>query len=511
MAASGGEISTDVLIVGAGPSGLMLAVCLAKLGVDALIIDGKLGPTRESRALAVQARSMELYDQLGLVDRVLAERSPATVVVPGTPDRVFGRLELRAISTGLTPYGEVTVFEQSANERLLADTLDRAGRPARWGWELTELEVVDAGAVTATVTTPSGPATIHARYCVGADGAHSRVRQHLGIAFEGITNVHTFYLVDATGVTGLTDGAVNMRVTADHYLLSFPMGTSASGRSRMRLLGVVHDRDRDPNGELPEPRVRAFLAREFGVGYDDADWFTTYRLHHRLAARFRVGPCFLVGDAAHIHSPVGAQGMNTGLQEAHNLACALADVLLGGMPDSRLDRYEAERRPVGKILVSTTDRAFALVTSRSPLARFIRGRIVPLIGPIAVRVLPRLFGGKRVFGYLSQIRIRYRLPDASGDRRSRVLGRRLPWTGDNYAPLRAFEWQLHGYGVPATAVTRIAGELGVAGHAFPRDAQGRLLRDRVYLIRRDGFVVAEIRSPGQGADLDGARAMLRGA
>ena len=506
------DLRTDVLVVGAGPSGLMLAVCLARLGVDAVIVDGKEGPTRESRALAVQARSMELYDQLGLVDRVLAERSPATMLVPGTRGRVFGRLELRGLAEDTTPYREITVFEQSRNERLLVDALGEHGREVLWRHRLERLELVPgdsaanaAASVTATLAGPDGELAVHARYCVGADGAHSPVREALGIPFEGITNEHTFYVADASGVVGLVDGAVNVRITEEHFLLAFPMGPG-----KQRLLGVVRDRDRDEHGELPESLVRALVRREFGVEYGDSAWYATYRLHHRLAARFRDGPCFLVGDAAHIHSPVGAQGMNTGLQEAHNLACAFADVLVGGMPEARLDRYEAERRPVGKILVATTDRAFAAVTSDSKLARFIRGRIVPRLGPVAFRLVPRLVGGRRVFGYISQTRIRYRVPDTPGTPRDDVVGVRLPWTGGNYDVLRSMQWQVHGYGVPERAVRRIGAELGVEAHAFPPDPHRRLRVDRVYLVRRDGFVVAEVVSPGTGAMLDAARRRLAG-
>ncbi|MBM7832369.1 2-polyprenyl-6-methoxyphenol hydroxylase-like FAD-dependent oxidoreductase [Agromyces cerinus] len=509
------QLDTDVLVVGAGPSGLMAAVCLAKLGVDAVIVDGKQGPTRESRALAVQARSMELYDQLGLVDRVLAERSSATSVVPGAGrGRPFGRIRLRALGTGVTPYPEITVFEQSRNEQLLVDALGELGREVRWGHRLERLEVepgaADAAAsVTATLAGPDGPVAVRARYCIGADGAHSIVRETLGIPFEGVTNEHTFYVADASGVTGLVGDAINVRVTAEHFLLAFPMGPG-----RARLLGVVRDRDRDEHGELPEALVRGMLDREFGVGYAASAWFTTYRLHHRLAARFRDGPCFLVGDAAHIHSPVGAQGMNTGLQEAHDLACALADVVVGGMPDARLDRYEAERRPVGRILVATTDRAFAAVTSDSATARFLRGRVVPLVGPVAVRLAPLLIGGRRVFGYLSQTRIRYPVPDAAGTRRDGAVGVRLRWTGGNFDALRSLQWQVHGYGVPERAVRRIAAELGVEAHVFARDRgrprRARLRADRVYLVRRDGFVVAEVLAPGTGSDLDAARARLAG-
>ncbi|MFD4421905.1 FAD-dependent monooxygenase [Agromyces sp. NPDC058484] len=513
------ELRTDVLIVGAGPSGLMLAVCLAKLGVDAIIVDGKTGPTRESRALGVQARSMEIYDQLGLVDRVLAERAPAVAVAPGSGRRVFGRIELRAAGEGVSPYTEITVFEQSRNEQLLADTLAELGRPVRWGHALERLEVEPAAPgtaasvtaasgteasgtaapgtaapgteasgtaapVTATLSGPDGEVIVRARYCVGADGSHSPVREALGIPFEGITNAFTFYIADAADVTGLAEDAINLRFTTEHFLLAFPMGGT-----RMRLLGIVRDRDLDAGGTLEEANVRALVRREFGVEYGEATWFTTYRVHHRLAARFRDGPCFLVGDAAHIHSPVGAQGMNTGLQEAHNLACALADVLVGGMPDRRLDRYEAERRPVGRTLVATTDRLFANVTSESRIARLLRGRILPLIGPIWVRLLPRLVGG-RVFGYLSQTRIHYRMSPRASSRRDPVVGRRLPWTGGNYGVLRSMTWQVHGYGGYAPEVRRIADSLGLEAHAFPADPYGRLDPGLVYLVRPDGFVAA---------------------
>ncbi|MBT2517082.1 FAD-dependent monooxygenase [Streptomyces sp. ISL-90] len=497
------ELGTDVLIVGAGPSGLMLAVCLARLGVDAVIVDGKSGPTRESRALGVQARSMELYDQLGLIDRVLAESYPARNAVPGFRDRPFGSIALRGLGTRVTPYPEVTVLEQSRNEAILVDALAELGRVVLWEHRLTSLEEASVRAdaagrrhpVTATLDSPGGPVTVRARYCVGADGAHSIVRGLRGIPFEGVTNVHTFYVVDAHGVTGLVDDAVNIRFNADDFLLAFPMGPGG----HTRLLGIVRDRDLAADGTLPESLVHERVERGFGVRYRDSSWFTTYRLHHRLAARFRDGPFFLAGDAAHIHSPVGAQGMNTGLQEAHNLACAFADVLVGGMPDERLDRYEQERRPVAARLVGTTDRAFATITSDSRWARFMRGRVVPVIGPIVARLVSRVVGGERVFGYISQTRIHYRMTRPSGrdrgrrrdHRRDAVVGRRLPWTGGNYDVLRSMTWQVHGYGVLPAEVERIASELGVEAHAFGRDPNRRLRPDRVYLVRRDGFVAAE--------------------
>jgi 2-polyprenyl-6-methoxyphenol hydroxylase-like FAD-dependent oxidoreductase len=497
-------LRTDVLVVGAGPSGLMAANVLAKLGVDAIIADAKHGPTRESRALVVQARSMELYDQVGLVDRVIAERGEAVGAVLAFRHRVLGRIPLREFGRGTTPFPEVTVLEQSRNERILVDGLAERGREVHWGLRLVALER-GAASVTAVFERVGGEGEsgetdgagtrgtvrVEARYVIGADGAHSAVRELSGIRFEGVTNEHTFFVADAIGATGLVEGHVNIRMAPDDLLLSFPMGEPGHAR----IIGLVRDADLADGGTLPEGLVRSRIARGFTVGYRSSTWFATYRLHHRVAERFRQGRCFLVGDSAHIHSPVGGQGMNTGLQDAHNLACALADVLVGRMPASRLDRYEAERRPVARRLVSTTDRLFGLVTSESGLSHFIRGRAVPAMGPAAARVLPQLVGGPRLFGFLSQIRIRYRMspePPTRSQVRDDVVGKRLPYTdGDpsNFDALRTMRWQVHGYGAPADLVGRVADRLGVEHHVFPPAAGVR--SDRLYLVRPDGFVAAE--------------------
>lgn len=514
-------LRTDVLIVGAGPSGLMAANVLAKLGVDAIVADAKHEPTRESRALVVQARSMELYDQIGLADRVVAERAEAVGAVLAFRHRVLGRLPLRVFGRGVTPFPEITVLEQSRNERILVDGLAARGRDVHWGLRLVALER-GAASVTAvfervagsgdgSAAGANGPTVrVEARYVIGADGAHSAVRELSGIRFEGRTNPHTFFVADAIGATGIVDGHVNIRMAPDDILLSFPMGEAGHAR----ILGVVRDADLAEGGRLPEGLVRSRIARGFTVGYRSSTWFATYRLHHRVAERFREGRCFLVGDAAHIHSPVGGQGMNTGLQDAHNLACALADVLVGRMPAGRLDRYEAERRPVARRLVATTDRLFGLVTSDSALARVIRGRVVPALGPSAVRVLPRLLGGRRLFGFLSQTRIRYRMspePPSRSQVRDDVVGKRLPYTGgdpSNFDVLRSMRWQVHGYGAPADLVARVGDRLGVEHHVFPPAAG--LRADRLYLVRPDGFVAAEASTVvGRRAPADAVPAAFR--
>jgi 2-polyprenyl-6-methoxyphenol hydroxylase-like FAD-dependent oxidoreductase len=481
---------TDVLVVGAGPTGLMLANCLAKLGIDAILVDGKSGPTRESRALGVQARTMELYDQLAMAETVLAHATPAPAIVWGYEDHALPPVRLPDLGAELSPYPRLYVLEQSRNEQLLVENLGRLGRSVRWNSWLKELRL---GGGTHPVEAVFDTGTVRARYCVGADGTSSTVRKLVGIPFEGETNPYNYYVLDALGVRGLVADCVNIRVASVDFLLSFPMGSGAANR----LLGVLRQSEADGQhgGDTTEERVRQRVQAVFGVSYDRSRWFSTYKVHHRVAAAFRESPVFLAGDAAHVHSPVGAQGMNTGMQDAHNLAIKLADVLAGRASDGYLDRYEAERRPVALRLVRTTDRLFGAVTSEHPLPRFVRTRIAPVAAPLGIRIVPRLPFASRLFSYVSQTRIHYwmfaQAKKAAHGRRGRIVGRRLQWTGENFECLRSMTWQIHGYSETLRpAAQRIARELGIDAVVFASPGFSRLNPKRLYLVRPDGFVAA---------------------
>ncbi|MET1051557.1 MAG: FAD-dependent monooxygenase [Mycetocola sp.] len=492
--------TADVLVVGAGPTGLLLAVVLTRLGVDVIIVDGKTGPTRESRALAVQARTMEILDQFGLADAFLEHTMIATLVSPGFERRSFGVVPIGLIGADVTPFAGIHILEQSRTERILTDHLGAIGCPVTWESPLSTLGDSSDGGIEAVVNGPDGPVMITARYCVGADGASSSVRKLRGIPFDGITNEHTFYVADAHGVSGLEPGAVSVRFGSDDFLVTFPM---APGNDR--LLGTV--RISRAGETVTESAARVKLDTVFGVDYSSTSWFSTYRISHRVASRFRDGPVFVAGDAGHVHSPVGAQGMNTGLQDAHNLGITLAGVLRRGVDVSALDRYDAERRPVALRLVSTTDRLFGLVTGTSRLSRFVRRRGTRIVVPVAIRVIPRLPGASRLFEYVSQTRIHYWMSAearATG-KRGRVVGRRLPWTGTNFVALRSVVWQVHVYGpVDRRAAVRATSGLGLPLHAFPTTASTRLVAGRFYLVRPDGFVAAE-------ADGDAALTVFRRA
>jgi 2-polyprenyl-6-methoxyphenol hydroxylase-like FAD-dependent oxidoreductase len=494
------QVETEVLVVGAGPTGLMLANWLAKLGIAMVLADGKSGPTRESRALGLQSRSLEIYDQLGLAEAVVADSTRARRLYLGYEAKMFGMLPIGRFARGLTPFEGITFYEQSKNEQLLADSLSVLGTGILWNHRLSALDTApDGQGVSALLTGPDGEVEVRARYCVGTDGGSSTVRGLRGIPFEGVTNPATFYVADATKVRGLAPDGINVRPGTEDFLLGFPMG----GDAHVRLIGTVRDTSgqtlltSEPN-PLTEAEVRERLARVYGVAYGPSAWFATYRVHHRIAARFRDGAVFLAGDAAHVHSPVGAQGMNTGLQDAHNLAFKLADVLRGRASESYLDRYEAERRPVARRLVATTDRLFGFVTSVNPLARAVRRGLMPVLAPVAAFLAPRTRRASRLFEYVSQIRVHYWMSEgakeAARGRRGTVVGRRLQYTGDNFAPLRSLQWQVHAYGnMPAVAVHHVRSALELQVHVLPLHGNRRLQEGMFYLVRPDGFVAAESR------------------
>ncbi|WP_394770650.1 FAD-dependent monooxygenase [Lacisediminihabitans sp.] len=478
----------DVLVIGAGPTGLLLAVVLARRGVRVAIVDRKAGPTVESRAVVLQARTMEIYDQLGIAGRMAAASTEARFVVPGYGRRRFGKLKVGAIGEGVTPFPRLTVLEQSKTESILGAHLAELGVSV--GWNATvELPEGLAASGEVVVRSPEGVRRIRARYVVGADGSNSAVRRALGIDFAGSTYGHTFFVCDADQAVGLVADAVNLRLGDAEFLLTFPLDAdNAAGHHR--IIGLLPPTG---GGDIVESSARAAVDGAFGVRWGQSKWFSTYRVQHRTAAVFRKGHVFLAGDAAHVHSPVGAQGMNTGLQDAHNLALKLVDVLSGRAPESYLDRYEAERRPVALRLMSTTDRVFGLATSSTPRARWVRRRVAPVLAPFVIRVLPRLPGSSRFFEYLSQTRIHYWMDAGAkqreNGRRDPVVGRRLPWTGGNYVSLRSFEWQVHGYG--GSDAAEVGAALGVPAHSFASIGRTALAPGLLYLVRPDGFVAAK--------------------
>lgn len=484
-------LETEVLVVGAGPTGLMAALVLARRGVRTLVIDPKAGPTRESRAIVLQSRSLEILDQLGIAQPVLeAAQLTLRLQIRGGDSPVGA--EFFAQQQGWTPFPGAQIFEQSRTEALLSQTLAAEGAPVLYRHELISFTTgAGAGAhgaaggdhtgVEALVEAPDGPVRIRARWLVGADGASSPVRHQLGLDFEGVTDEATFCVADLHGVEGAPDDAISVRFGRERFALLCPLGPDGHAR----LIWLHGD-------AYPEQEEALAGAREdLDIRYRDVAWFSAYRVHHRVAGHFRVGQVFLAGDAAHVHSPVGGQGMNTGLQDAHHLANLLADVAAGRLSEEALDRFERERRRVALVLIGATDRAFGIIARPGRRTAFLRRRARSVLVVLVPRLLATGFG-PYAGGLLGQYRIHYH-PVPKGVplprwARDRAVGRRLRPTEENRAALRTMTWQLHTYGTEATrpAVPNwIDGPL-----AFPADPQERLRDDRLYLVRPDGFVAA---------------------
>jgi 2-polyprenyl-6-methoxyphenol hydroxylase-like FAD-dependent oxidoreductase len=368
------ESHTQVLIVGAGPSGLMMAAQLLRNGVQPIIIDSKQGPTTESKALAVQARSLEIYRQMGVIDRVIENGKQAGGVNFHEDGKQVASLTFTNVGQQQTAFPYILLYQQSKNERLLLDYLTLNCCPVYWETTLTTLKQ-EADRITVELQTGGQVKTLTCNWVVGADGAHSGVRKQANIPFNGETYGHNFYLADVELENPeINDDHVQLYLAKNGFSAFFPMPEA----NRYRMLGNLPD-EFDKREDLKLEDVLPGLEKVSGLKINVVQnfWFTVYRLHHRMADNFRLQRCFLIGDAAHIHSPVGGQGMNTGLQDAYNLAWKLAGVVNKHFKPVILDSYAAERMPVAKALLSTTDKAFTMIMSRNWFAGMFKKWLLP--------------------------------------------------------------------------------------------------------------------------------------
>lgn len=441
--------------------------------------------------MVVQARTLEFYRQYRFAREVVeqgvvAETAHVRQGGSGGSREVLS-IRFKAMGAGLSPYPFALAYPQDDHERFLIEKLKDAGCEVEWGAKLTGFREVEKG-IRATIEHNTGRVEeAGTAYLCGCDGARSCVRETLHLGFPGGTYEQLFYVADVKIAGGFSrDLYINL---GKHILtLMFPVRSSGM----QRLIGLVPP-DLSRRDALSFEDIRAEVEPLLDIKVTAINWFSTYRVHHRVADKFRVGRAFLVGDAGHIHSPAGGQGMNTGIGDAVNLGWKIAHVLENRADASLLDTYECERIGFARSLVSTTDRAFTGLVGEGVAGAFTRRIIAPLVFAVATRFS---LGRHAIFRTISQTRIHY--PDSplsQGLAGGVHGGDRLPWTGahaqDNFEPLCSLDWQAHVYGEVDKDLEITCGELRLPLHAFPFSDSAKeagLKRGALYLVRPDGYI-----------------------
>jgi 3-(3-hydroxy-phenyl)propionate hydroxylase len=376
-------ISTDILILGAGPTGLTAAHELARHGLAPRIIDKKPQPVQHSQALAVQVRTLETFDIMGIAEGWLREGFPLRDIHP----RVFGkRLPTVHLDGADSRFSAPLSVGQQVTERLLTDALVARGVSVERNLEATALSQDESG-VDVTLRSPDGAAhTLRARYVIACEGSHSIARDALAIPFEGDRNPHREMIqADAQLASAYPAGVIHFFVEGERAVLLFPFDNQ--GHCRILCIIPPSDPPRHDPPTLDDVQAEVRRLADPGATLSTPRWLNRFRTQHRLAAAFRKGRVFIAGDAAHVHVPVGGQGMNYGIQDAFNLAWKLAGVCRKTLAPWVLETYDLERRPVAAALVDATERIFHLVAPPHG-AGHLRHSLMPLVASTALALDP---------------------------------------------------------------------------------------------------------------------------
>jgi 2-polyprenyl-6-methoxyphenol hydroxylase-like FAD-dependent oxidoreductase len=437
----------------------------------------------------VQARTLELYRQLDLGDAVDAKSHHVAAANLWVRGERRARIPFNDLGKGLTPYPFLHIFPQDEHEKLLIERLEALGVSVERRTELVGF-TERANSVLTRLRLPDGEEQdCEAVYLAGCDGARSKVREVIGTGFPGGTYQHIFYVADVEGTGPGLDGEFHLDLDTADFIAIFPL----AGPGRARLIGTVKGERADRAETLTFEDISSHAIGQMKVTVTKVNWFSTYHVHHRVAQHFRKGRAFVIGDAAHIHSPAGGQGMNTGIGDAINLAWKLAAVVKGRAGEALLDSYEAERIGFARELVATTDQAFSFATSEGSLAAFVRTRLAPIVIPAAMR-----FEAVQKFAFrtVSQTEINYRNGPLSRGTAGNVQGGdRLPWVAvdgaDHFAPLPSPDWQVHVYGEAKPELVAWCAERNLALRVFNWRAEheaARFTRNALYLLRPDTYL-----------------------
>lgn len=393
----------DVLIVGAGPAGLMMACQLDLHHISFRIIDKKASPDIHSGALIVHARTLEILHQMGLAEKAMDAGSIAQTINLQFNQRTNYSLELMDVGKDSTRFPYLLMLEQWQTENLLSQFLIERGHEIENN--TTFLAFTQEGEMIHSQILKSDGSIefIKSRYLIGADGSNSPIRTQLNIPFPGKTQQSRLFITDCEARLKLAAREIFFSFASDYTSGLFPLPNN-----RWRVDGHI---PLIQHKEVGFEDVRNFFTNKLhsGLELDHPKWFSVFRSHSRCAGMYRKNRSFLIGDSAHVHSPVGAQGMNTGLQDAHNLAWKLDFVIHGKASEKLLDTYETERRPLALRIIHHTDLAYSLMTANSFLIKFLRLKVFPLFLPLFLtwcRSKPEI--QKRIFISISGLGIKYK-------------------------------------------------------------------------------------------------------
>ncbi|MEM7119666.1 MAG: FAD-dependent monooxygenase [Pseudomonadota bacterium] len=363
----------DVLVVGAGPVGLFMACELVRHGAKVRLIESADGPTTLSKALAVHARTMEIFQDIGIAEKAIANG----VILHGAGIFSNGKCISSLVMDELdSPFPYILSLEQSKTEQILIDHLSSLGGNVERVTTMTGFHQDDAG-VTATIEHDGVEEAVRAACLVGCDGAHSTTRHALSLEFQGDAFPQTFMLADVKLDWDRPDDELTASLT-DHGLLF--VAPLAGGRAR-----IIAD-EADEDSDVTLDMVQTIIDERAPVTgkVSDPAWMTAFRISERQVDHYRVDHVFLAGDAAHIHSPAGGQGMNTGIQDAYNLAWKLGLAIRGRATDALIESYNGERHPIGAAVLRSTGFATRAITLRNPVARHLRDKLAGLLTSMEV-------------------------------------------------------------------------------------------------------------------------------
>jgi 2-polyprenyl-6-methoxyphenol hydroxylase-like FAD-dependent oxidoreductase len=396
-----GQNNTQVLIVGAGPAGLMMACQLARFNINFRIIDKNQSPAVYSGALIIHARSLELLHQLGIAERMVAQGIKVDAVMMCFNGKKRMRLNVEKWGRGLTSFPFMLMLEQSKTESTLLDLLAESGHRVERQTELLDFEHQQGGVAAVLKRGDQKQETVTADYLIAADGGQSTVRLKLKIPFIGTTNPSALCIMDCQSDVELARNEIFFSFSKSMSAGFFPI----SG-NRWRIdLSFPDAEVVDHPLTFPEIRKRFRKSTPIPAQLSQPDWFSIFHSHCRYASSFRSNRCFLIGDAAHLYSPVGAQGMNSGLQDASNLAWKLASVIRGQAKAGILNSYEAERKPLAKRTSKVTNRFFKLAASEHFFFKLLRLSVLPFALKLSLPLLSKPKFGNLIFKRVSGIGI----------------------------------------------------------------------------------------------------------